>query len=74
MGEIINIANVILIISCIYFGLNYSWAWYLYLFFGLAIGSWSYHAFSNERKEYLKSQIELTKAKTDYYRKKKLPL
>jgi len=71
MSETINVGSAILILGIIYFGLNYGWTWYFYFFIGLAIATWSYHGFSDERKEYFKSQIELTKAKTDYYKRKK---
>ena len=71
MTEIMNLANVILILGSIWFYFNYEKSLWFIGFILFALFVWSYHAYTNERKALLKAEIELVKAKIEYYRRKK---
>ena len=65
-----NIGSAILILGCLYFGYSNGFEWWLIGLVLLACATWAYPGFSKERKELVKSQINLNKAKTEYYREK----
>lgn len=71
MGETLNVANALLIIGIGYLYLVYGLdQWIATAGIILAVISWSYHGFTDERKKYFKAQIALLEAKTEYYRRK----
>lgn len=71
MSEIINLANVVLLIACMYFGFTYGFAWWIIVLMILALISWAYYGFTKERKRLLEAQIRLYEAEAEYYERKK---
>jgi hypothetical protein len=69
MGETLNIANAFLLIGVGYLYLvHHLDLWITVGAVILAVVSWSYHGFTDERKKYFKAQIALIEAKTSYYK------
>lgn len=72
MTETLNVGNAILLIGCLYFAYAHGWTVELALLSLLGAGTWAYHAFYKERKSLLVAELDLLKAKTEYYRRKEL--
>ena len=66
-----NIGHAILIVGMIYFhlvyGLDAAITFFICLF---GFATWAYYGFSDERKEKLKAEIQLLRAKASYYDRK----
>ena len=63
-----NIGSALLILGTIYLNLIYHLNWLPTGFFiAFGIATWTYPAFSGERKEILKAQKDLMEAKAYYY-------
>jgi len=71
MSDLSNIGHAILIIGSIYlhfvYGLDIIITILLCL---LAILTWAYAGFTDERKEWFKAYIRMLEAKAEYYRRK----
>ncbi len=64
----LNIANSLLILGSIYLHLVHGLDSFVTLVLVIwALFFWAYYGFIDERKKLLQSQIELTRAKTNYY-------
>jgi cbb3-type cytochrome oxidase subunit 3 len=64
-----NISNALLILGTIWlYGQGYIGDIVTALLVIFGIGSWSYHAFGDERREIFKQEANLYKAKAKYYR------
>jgi hypothetical protein len=72
MGEINNLANALLILGLIYLYLEHGSDGILtFLLLALAVITWVVPSFSNEKKDYMKAQIEYIRAKANWYNKRK---
>ena len=66
-----NIANVILILGCMYFVFNYGFAWWIIGLMFIGLLTLTYAGFIKERKKYFEAEIELLKAKANYYKNRR---
>ena len=67
-----NIGESVLILGVIYLHLVYELNLAVTVILGvLAVATWSYHAWTNERKQGLLAEIELLEAKKDWYARRK---
>lgn len=66
-----NIGSAILIIGVLYLYQIYHINYYVSIFLiVVGLSTWSYYAWSSDRHKLLKAQIDLTQAKSEYYRRR----
>ncbi len=66
----INIGAAILLVAMSYFGFTYGFSWWIDALMVLAVITWGYYGFSDERNAVFKAKVCLYEAKADYYRRK----